>query len=1108
MPLNVARIRQCLQGFDFRTLFVQELGWDKHSANLSVAVDNTTYPLHAIAEKRGFQVFECQATNDRPAPDHPTRSKIERQVAKAAHEHIIIYIDAAESIQKWQWVRREIGRPLARREYDFSKGQTGELLAQKLQYLAVELSDEEGLTLVDVTRRARQAFDVDRVTKRFYDRFKKEHATFLNFVKGIAETTDREWYASLMLNRLMFIYFIQKKGFLDSDADYLRNRLSMVRKRKGKDKFLTFYRYFLLRLFHEGLGQPAALRKKDLDELLGEVPYLNGGLFEAHELEQAYPDIQISDEAFERLFDFFDAYQWHLDERPLRAGNEINPDVLGYIFEKYINQKQMGAYYTKEDITGYIARNTLIPFLFNTAEKKCAIAFKPGSALWRLLAENPDRYLYEPVRRGVVDARGRVIPESALPDFVQEGMHDPKKRMFERRYNLGEADLRDAEENKLTLPTETWREYVERRKRCLDLRAKLEAGEITSINDLITYNLDICQFASDVIENCEGPELLRAFYDAIEKVSVLDPTCGSGAFLFAALNILEPLYEACLDRMNGFLEDLQRSGEKHHPEKFSDFRKILGEVARHPNRRYFILKSIIINNLYGVDIMEEAVEICKLRLFLKLVAQVETIKQVEPLPDVDFNIRPGNTLVGFASLDEVRKTQEGMLGFGTDEVARIEEEADIADRAFRKFREMQTEYGMDARWFAEAKVDLRRRLDVLRDELDRYLAGEYGVNRDMPKEYDKWRTTHQPFHWFAEFYGIMKEGGFGVIIGNPPYVVYSPSKVPYTVLPGSYRTYNTKNLYAYVYERSIGLGKPLSRVGLIVQLTALSAERLDSLQDLLAERGQLYSIPFPRRPESIFDGVEMPVAILLSFPGQGHTTYTARVSRFYTEERPYALFAMRLVPHIIRRNGHRIAKIGTGVDVSIYTKLDSKKASLDSLTTKRPQHLLYYQEACRYWAKACVGMPFFKRNGQRVNPPHGRTLTFTSKEAAFLAACVANSSLFYWFYSAFSDCEHINDVLLREFPIPEDWQRTDWSSQYSQLSENIEANSTRKFIKTKQGHKIEYNEMKALLSKPLIDEIDRRLAGHYGFTDTEMDFIVNYDIKYRMGRGAENEDEE
>ena len=55
-----------------------------------------------------------------------------------------------------------------------------------------------------------------------------------------------------------------------------------------------------------------------------------------------------------------------------------------------------------------------------------------------------------------------------------------------------------------------------------------------------------------MIENCEGPDLLRAFWHAIENVTILDPTCGSGAFLFAALNILEPLYEACLDRMEAF----------------------------------------------------------------------------------------------------------------------------------------------------------------------------------------------------------------------------------------------------------------------------------------------------------------------------------------------------------------------------------------------------------------------------------------------------------------------------------------------------------------------------------------------------------------------------
>jgi hypothetical protein len=94
------------------------------------------------------------------------------------------------------------------------------------------------------------------------------------------------------------------------------------------------------------------------------------------------------------LFDFFKDWDWHLDDREARKGDEINPDVLGYIFEKYINQKQMGAYYTKEDITEYISKNTIIPFLLDAARGDCAIAFDKAAGVWRLLRDDPDRYVY------------------------------------------------------------------------------------------------------------------------------------------------------------------------------------------------------------------------------------------------------------------------------------------------------------------------------------------------------------------------------------------------------------------------------------------------------------------------------------------------------------------------------------------------------------------------------------------------------------------------------------------------------------------------------------------------------------------------------------------
>src|SRR5262249_22082278 len=241
---------------------------------------------------------------------------------------------------------------------------------------------------------------------------------------------------------------------------------------------------------------------------------------------------------------------------------EIDPDVLGYIFEKYINQKQMGAYYTKEDITEYISKNTIIPHLFDVARKKCAIAFEPGSIVWRQLADNPDRYLYRSVRHGVLDDQGEVIP---LPVEIQKGVQDVGRRDGWNRVAATEY----------ALATETWREHVARRQRCLALREKLLGGQVSQINDLITYNLAIRPFAEDTIESCEGPDLLRAFYQAVSTVTVLDPTCGSGAFLFAALNVLQPLYEACLDRMQAFVDDLDRSGVAHSPKKFEDFRRIL-----------------------------------------------------------------------------------------------------------------------------------------------------------------------------------------------------------------------------------------------------------------------------------------------------------------------------------------------------------------------------------------------------------------------------------------------------------------------------------------------------------------------------------------------------
>ncbi len=1035
MKIDVGEVRKCLKSFDFITLFYEHLGWDRHQAHLDIHVGDNTVTLTAIAQKRGFVAFVCPSILDRP-----TRLKIDHKVTKSVREHFVIYADKPSGQQVWHWVRREAGKPLASRNHRFDVSQSGDPLIQRLERIAVSIEEEEKITLPDIAGRNREAFDVDKVTRKFYEQFKSEHAAFLKLITGFPPPVDvdgekephpdLQWYTSLMLNRLMFVYFIQKKGFLDSDTDYLRNRLKMVRQARGKDKFQSFYRYFLLRLFHDGLGKSLDERKLDsiLEKLLGKIPYLNGGFFEVHKLEIDYPDIEIPDQAFEKLFDFFDLYSWHLDERPCHADYEINPDVVGYIFEKYINQKQMGAYYTKEDITEYIAKNTIIPYLFDAARKKCAIAFKPDSALWRLLRDDPDRYIYPAVGHGVTcdydrlnhrDHKRRVAP-LPLPAEIEAGVKDVSKR---------DGWSKPAPEA-YGLPTETWREVVARRERCVELREKLGKGEVHEINDLITFNLDIWQFARDAIVNAEGPELLRAFWHAIagripEKsneeiepgITILDPTCGSGAFLFAALRILETLYSDCLERMERFVEDL--AGKPHHPKQYNDFRKVLDQICKHPSDRYFILKSIIINNLFGVDIMEEAVEICKLRLFLKLVAQVETADDIEPLPDIDFNIRAGNTLVGFASLDQVRKSQKGKLGFGKDQIARIEENAELVDRAFQQFRAQQVKHG--GKVTGKEKKDLIARLIKLDDELDRYLAEEYGVNVEKQEDFHEWKESYHPFHWFVEFFSIMNAEGFAIVIGNPPYI--SKAKVRKLYKLHNYVTEDCSDIYANVLERACSLLKPTGRTGMIVPLSLTFSGGFSSLRDLLfSEYTANWFSSFARIPAALFSAeVRVRNTIHIGAAGNGERQQHSTVlHRWFEAARPHLFGNLRYGPFSPTPYKGLIPKISLSALSAAYENrfLATKQTVASFFSQTRTNHVLYFKKSAYNWLNFCRRLPpCFDEKGRQIAHTKFGDVCFRDRETRDLAFLLLNGKIMFNFWGMIGDDFDVTEWMFAGFPV-------------------------------------------------------------------------------------------
>ncbi|MFN5891530.1 MAG: Eco57I restriction-modification methylase domain-containing protein, partial [Dolichospermum sp.] len=554
-------------------------------------------------------------------------------------------------------------------------------------------------------------------------------------------------------------------------------------------------------------------------------------------------------------------------------------------------------YYTKEDITEYISKNCIIPYLFDAVKSD-------DQSIWNLLKDYPERYIYEAVKTGV---------DLPLPEHIARGLNDVSQR---QNWN------QPADDN-YGLPTEIWREYITRKTRYLEIREKLVNGEVNHINDLITYNLNIRQFAEDVINNCQDPQFLYNIYDQLGKMSILDPTCGSGAFLFAALNILEPLYDACLEKMTSFIED----NHKDHKKMIQKFQQILNDVKFHHNQRYFILKKIMLNNLYGVDIMEEATEICKLRLFLKLVAQVTPNHSlpnygIEPLPDIDFNIRAGNSLVGFANYDQVKKAVEGSQQLKLDlfsDMTRIDEKAKRVSQVYQTFRDIQTSTvnGSD---FTGTKQLLQESLDSLNEELNEYLAREYGIDVQKKQELEKWKLSHDPFHWFVEFYGIISRGGFDVIIGNPPYVEYSKVKKDYEIK--GYQTEKCGNLYGFVIERNNQFLQTLGITGMIIPHSAICTDRMEELQCQMNNKSTLWISSFCIRPAKLFDGVDQRLAIyIMRIKSNTNNTYSSKYHHWYHELRPNLLKILEYIDISQIKFTNSFAKLHCYIENSIWVKI-------------------------------------------------------------------------------------------------------------------------------------------------------------------------------------------
>ena len=227
-----------------------------------------------------------------------------------------------------------------------------------------ELADKKtygSIYLTDVT----DAFSVERLNKEFFNGYK---AQYKKFIDTLSDTKSNRDYVKKLLGRLVFLQFLQKKGWMGVPASNVKweggdkNYLSkLVDNYANNNRLLSDV---LEPLFFKTLNEK---RNGDIaDGKLGEnikIPYLNGGLFDKDRIDEL--DIDFPYSYFKDLMDFFSQYNFTIDENdPDDSEVGIDPEMLGHIFENLLeDNKDKGAFYTPKEIVQYMCRQSVIQYL-------------------------------------------------------------------------------------------------------------------------------------------------------------------------------------------------------------------------------------------------------------------------------------------------------------------------------------------------------------------------------------------------------------------------------------------------------------------------------------------------------------------------------------------------------------------------------------------------------------------------------------------------------------------------------------------------------------------------------------------------------------------------
>jgi hypothetical protein len=870
----------------------------------------------------------------------------------------------------------------------------------------------------------------EEISKRFYNDYVRYVFGFDergNTVKGTClldkavppsgTSSDKNLFSVVFMNRIIFVRFLEEKGIVPKN---LLRRL--LKKYKSSGTPGSFYETYLKPLFYEvfNKGKDSRASRVKTNPLFNQIPYLNGGLF--REVVKDEKNFNIENEGIELVIEnLLEKYTFGLE-------SGINPDILGYIFEKTINfisgtgtnqQKMKGAYYTPDDVVEFIIENTLIPKIFNK---------------------------------------------------MIEGL---------KKSGWSETDLKG----------------------------------YNSIEDILSP------------ENMpKNPIHIAKMIESIETIKVLDPACGSGHFLTAMLSQILRVQESLLRTIN---EDVER---------------------------YQLKREIISRNLFGVDIDENAVEIARLRLWLSIIEEVENPQHIDTLPNIDFNIIAGNSLIGW--LDEklsihplinlledsyLQERLADLAEFYENEMSTIKEllgKMKLKD-TIEAYKMLLKTYSLES---GERAVKIRHTIEKIREKLyevinNSYLAFLHEKGSLDKKEFDalgKRLSDRNLFHWKIDFEDVFAEGGFDVVVGNPPYiedrnydgidlkiieVLKKTRKGRRIGKPLFYNSQDCGNTHAYFTERSIKLLKRNGMFGFIVPISLVSTNRMDSIREFIHNNSsKVQYFNFDDRPGKIFSGLEhCRATIVVTAKGTGvDQVFTSKYHRWYTENRLNLFTDLKTTDWEITRPEQIVPKIGTRIEKKILNKIENKSSGKTVGDFTRDAGVeIWYHNAPLYWIHAHTvdHLPkteYFENYDEEKERPyslretkvssHYKSLVFDS-ESSFVTNGLLNSSLFYWWFVIWSDgrdllAQHVEDfpIDLSDFP---DGLKKRLGPLVDELMNSYDKNSNAKVNRRSGGYVIRYREMIPSKSKKIIDQIDNIFADYYDFDSNERTFIKNFDIEFR-----------